>query len=260
MILRSITGALLGIAAIVVVVYGGYVYLAVAIGLAVIGLNEYFRFVDRYRPLRLAGFIAVVAMAVAAWFLGTNGLLAAVAGGTFIVCVAGMALGPKPGVVVRIGMTLLGVLGLGLGFAHLVLLRNLDVGRDLVLTVIFGTWTNDTMAYFVGRFFGAHPMAPNLSPKKTWEGFAGGAIFAALIVLLIGLYTPLVPLQSLALAAVIVVFGPGGDLFESLIKRDMEIKDSGRAIPGHGGVLDRFDALLWTTVAAYYLLTVVFHY
>jgi phosphatidate cytidylyltransferase len=100
-----------------------------------------------------------------------------------------------------------------------------------VLTVIFGMWAGDTMAYFTGKLFGSTPMAPKLSPKKTWEGFAGGAVIA--------------------------VVGSLGDLFESLVKRDLQIKDSGRGIPGHGGVLDRFDALMWASVAAYFLLTVV---
>jgi phosphatidate cytidylyltransferase len=111
------------------------------------------------------------------------------------------------------------------------------------------------MAYFTGRFFGSTPMAPVLSPKKTWEGFAGGAISTVLLVVFIGLYTPLGPADSLMLGAVIAVAGPLGDLFESLVKRDVQIKDSGRGIPGHGGVLDRFDALIFTSVASYFLLT-----
>src|SRR5450759_4019099 len=80
---------------------------------------------------------------------------------------------------------------------------------------------------------------------------------AVLVVVFIGLYTELGPAGSLALGAVIAVVGPLGDLFESLVKRDVQIKDSGRGLPGHGGVLDRFDALMWSSVAAYFLLTVV---
>jgi hypothetical protein len=118
--------------------------------------------------------------------------------------------------------------------------------------VIFGTWAGDTMAYFTGKYFGSTPMAPVLSPKKTWEGFAGGAISTVLLVVFIGLYTPLGAADSLVLGAVIAVAGPLGDLFESLIKRDVQIKDSGRGIPGHGGVLDRFDALIFASVASYF--------
>ncbi len=168
----------------------------------------------------------------------------------------GLLIGPKHGITVRMGVTLLGIIYLGLGFSAILLLRRLDVGTAAVLTVIFGTWAGDTMAYFTGRFFGSTPMAPRLSPKKTWEGFAGGAIGTVLLVVFIGLYTPLGPADSVALGAVIAVVGPLGDLFESLVKRDVQIKDCGRGIPGHGGVLDRFDALIWTSVAAYFLLTV----
>jgi phosphatidate cytidylyltransferase len=131
-------------------------------------------------------------------------------------------------------------------------------GRDMVLTVVFGTWAGDTMAYFTGKYFGSTPMVPTLSPKKTWEGFLGGLIGTVLLVVLIGLYTELGPTQSVILGATIGIVGPIGDLFESLVKRDVQIKDSGRGIPGHGGVLDRFDALLWTSVASYFVLTAGF--
>ena len=167
----------------------------------------------------------------------------------------GLAAGPKRGVTVRMAVTVLGMLYIGLGFSAVLLLRPMDENGLILLTVIFGTWAGDTMAYFTGRFFGSTPMAPVLSPKKTWEGFAGGAISAVLLVVFIGLYTPLGPADSLILGAVIAVAGPLGDLFESLVKRDVQIKDSGHGIPGHGGVLDRFDALIFASVAAYFVLT-----
>ena len=254
---RIITGAVLAALAVVLVVHGGLVYFFVMLALALIGLNEFYRLVKRYRPLPLAGFIGAGVMLYMAWFRTPEGLLGALALGVFLTALLGLLSGPKPGVSVRMAMTLLGMLYLGLGFSALLLLRQLDVGAAVVLTVIFGTWAGDTMAYFTGKYFGSTPMAPRLSPNKTWEGFAGGAIGTVLLVVFIGLYTELGLGDSLLLGAVIAVVGPLGDLFESLIKRDVQIKDSGRGIPGHGGVLDRFDALLWTSVAAYFLLTVV---
>ncbi len=226
------------------------------LALALIGLNEYFVLMKRYRPLPLGGFLAIAVMVYMAWFHTPLGVLGAVALGTLLVAVSGLLIGPKVGVTVRLAVTLLGILYLGLGFTHLLLLRELDAGRDIVLTVIFGTWAGDTVAYFTGKYFGTRPMAPNLSPKKTWEGFAGGVAGTILLVVFIGLYTDLTVVDSLLLGVVIAVLGPAGDLFESLLKRDVQIKDSGRGLPGHGGVLDRFDALLWTSVASYYLLTV----
>ena len=254
---RIISGVVLAVLAVVLVLHGGLIYFFVMLALALIGLSEFYRLVKTYRPLPLAGFAAVGVMLYMAWFRTPFGLLGALALAFFLVALLGLLIGPKHGVSVRMAVTLLGILYVGLGFSALLMLRRLDVGAAAVLTVIFGTWAGDTMAYFTGRFFGSTPMAPRLSPKKTWEGFAGGAIGTILLVVFIGLYTDLGPADSLMLGAVIAVMGPLGDLFESLIKRDVQIKDSGRGIPGHGGVLDRFDALMWTSVAAYFLLTAV---
>ncbi len=256
MITRIITGTILALLAIVIIVNGGLVYFFVMLALALVGLNEYLQLMKRYRPLPLAGFLAVAVMMYMAWFQTPLGLLGAIVLGLGLVGVSGLLIGPRPGVTVRMATTMLGILYLGLGFSHLLLLRDLDGGRDIVLTVIFGTWAGDTVAYFTGKYFGSTPMVPTLSPKKTWEGFAGGVVGTILLVVFIGLYTDLSAFDSLLLGAVIAVVGPAGDLFESLLKRDVQIKDSGRGLPGHGGVLDRFDALLWTAMASYYLLTV----
>lgn len=253
---RIITGAILAVVAVAVVIYGGLVYFFIMAALALLGLNEYFQLTKQFHPLSIAGFLAVAAMVSMAWFQTPLGVLGAIALGMLLIAAFGLAAGAKRGVTVRMGITALGILYLGLGFAHLLMLRELTAGREIVLTVIFGTWAGDTMAYFTGKYLGRTPMAPSLSPKKTWEGFAGGAIGTVALVVLFGLYTPLSVVDSLLLGGVIAVLGPAGDLFESLIKRDMQIKDSGRGLPGHGGVLDRFDALLWTSVASYYLLTV----
>jgi phosphatidate cytidylyltransferase len=252
---RVITGLVLAVVAVVVVVHGGLIFFLLMLALGLVGLNEFYRLTRMYHPLTLAGFASLAVMLYMAWWHSLSGLFGAVAIATLLVALLGLLAGPRPGVTVRMAVTLLGVLYLGLGFSAVLLLRRLDVGTAVLLTVVFGTWAGDTMAYFTGRFFGNTPMAPKLSPKKTWEGFAGGAISCVLLVVFIGLYTPLGPADSLALGAVIAVVGPLGDLFESLVKRDVQIKDSGRGIPGHGGVLDRFDALLWTAVAAYFLLT-----
>jgi phosphatidate cytidylyltransferase len=254
---RIITGVVLGVLAVVVVVHGGLVFFAVMLALALLGLNEFYRLTRKYRPLPLAGFLGVALMASMAWFYSPFAVLGAVCAGVLFTALLGLLAGPKPGVTVRMAVTVLGMLYLGLGFSAVLLMRRLDVGSAALLTVIFGTWAGDTMAYFTGKFFGSTPMAPVLSPKKTWEGFAGGAISTVLLVVFIGLYTELGAADSLILGAVIAVAGPLGDLFESLVKRDVQIKDSGRGIPGHGGVLDRFDALIFSSVAAYFVLTLV---
>ena len=117
-------------------------------------------------------------------------------------------------------------------------------------------WSNDTGAYLVGRKWGRHPLAPTLSPGRTWEGWAGGAVVA----LLVGgmLHHNLGAAGSgnwLVLASLVSVFGPLGDVLESLLKRRASIKDSGQILPGHGGILDRFDShLLAAPLALLYLI------
>jgi phosphatidate cytidylyltransferase len=265
---RIITGVVLAVMALLVVAQGGLVFFAVVLALGVLGLNEFYRLTRHYRPVALAGFVALVAMLCAAWFGSARGALGGVALAVLLAALGGFLIGPKPGVTVRIATTLLGVVYIGLGFSGLLLLRNValpsmdDGGAWLVGMTVFGAWGGDTMAYFIGKWFGHTPMAPVLSPKKTWEGFAGGALSTILLVVFIGF---MMGYRSdgwsagagLLLGAVIAVAGPLGDLFESLIKRDVRIKDSGRGLPGHGGVLDRFDALLWASAAAYFLVIAV---
>jgi len=252
---RVIVGAVLAVLAVVLIVHGGWWFFAMMALVSFLGLNEFYRMMRPYRPIALAGFAGLALVLVAAWFgqpLQTVGACAAALVVTFAIAVIP---GPRRGVSVRIAMTMLGLIYVGLGFAHLLFIRRLDEGMALVLTVVFGAWGGDTVAYFTGRYFGSTPMAPRLSPKKTWEGFVGGFIGTILVVVFVGLYTELSPYNSLILGLTIAVTAPIGDLFESLLKRDVEIKDAGRAFPGHGGILDRFDGLIFASVASFYVIT-----
>jgi phosphatidate cytidylyltransferase len=131
----------------------------------------------------------------------------------------------------------------------------LDLGAWLMLTVLLVIWAGDTGAYFVGRAVGRHKMAPEISPNKTWEGAAGG--FAASWAIGAGMLWPLglPPVLWLLFGPVVGIAGQIGDLVESGIKRELGIKDFGSIIPGHGGVLDRFDSLLFAAPTAHFLLT-----
>jgi phosphatidate cytidylyltransferase len=125
------------------------------------------------------------------------------------------------------------------------------------LGIVFLIWANDTFAYFVGSMIGKHKMLPSVSPKKSWEGFFGGLVFALITGWILAIYFPKLDLLHWLIVAVIVVlFGTIGDFFESMIKRQAGVKDSGNILPGHGGFLDRFDALLFCVpfVAVYLLL------
>ena len=113
-------------------------------------------------------------------------------------------------------------------------------------------WLNDTGAYCVGSLLGKHRLFERISPKKSWEGFGGGLLFALLASLLFAHLQPAYStVQWIGLAVVVVVFGTWGDLIESLLKRQLGIKDSGHLLPGHGGMLDRFDSVLLAIPAAY---------
>ncbi|BDG08889.1 phosphatidate cytidylyltransferase [Anaeromyxobacter paludicola] len=135
----------------------------------------------------------------------------------------------------------------GLLLATLVALR-LRFGWPWVILAFVVTWGNDTFAYFAGRAFGKHPMYPRVSPKKTWEGYAGGvvgSVLTAFLAKLPFLAPEITPLGCVVLGLGGALLGPAGDLAESLLKRAAGIKDSGKLIPGHGGLLDRIDALLF---------------
>ncbi len=150
--------------------------------------------------------------------------------------------------------TLAGILYVGWLLGHYVALRELASGRDWVLFALFATFASDTAAYFVGRAWGKHRLAPGISPGKTWEGACGGILAAVVIGALLTLLPdlPIGYAQAIPLAAAVSVFGQLGDLVESLFKRNMGVKDSGKVLPGHGGFLDRMDSVLFAGVVVYY--------
>jgi len=149
--------------------------------------------------------------------------------------------------------------------SYLVSLRRIPDGEWWVLLALPTTWLSDSAAYFVGRAFGRHKMAPRLSPKKTWEGYLagvlGGALGGGTLGLALGLVAGASSLVTGAHGAVlgtaIGLLSPLGDLGISMIKREVAVKDTGNLIPGHGGALDRIDSLLWAGVLAFYLATLL---
>lgn len=142
----------------------------------------------------------------------------------------------------------------GVPMAHLGLISFLQNGVFLVLVAIVGPWISDAGAYFAGRLFGRHQLFPTLSPKKTVEGGIGGLILTTAIVGWFSFeYIEFDPLKSVALGAMVSISSQAGDLFESTLKRILDVKDIGRILPGHGGMLDRIDSLLFAAPAVYYV-------
>ena len=235
---------------------GGWWIVALGAVAGTIALHEYFGMIRELRPVALAGFAGLalallgVQLGGIAWmlagFLATLGL----AFGLFLVART------RTSATVAVGSTVLGTGWIGLGLGHLILLRALPTHAQLAaFTVIIAVFAADTAAYFTGRLVGRHRMAPTLSPGKTWEGFVAGTA-TAVFVAFVALYrTGFVDgWRSIALGFVIALTAALGDLFESALKRDMHVKDSGSLLAGHGGMLDRIDALLFAGIAAYYAI------
>jgi len=150
--------------------------------------------------------------------------------------------------------TMAGMLYIGWLLSYFVALRGLDWGREWVLFALLTTFASDSAAFFTGRAWGRHHLAPGISPGKTWEGaIAGvfGAIIAGiLLIMLLGL--PLSYGGAILLGLLVSLFGQSGDLIESLFKRNMGVKDSGKLLPGHGGFLDRMDSIVFAGIVVYY--------
>ena len=145
-------------------------------------------------------------------------------------------------------------LWIGTPLAHLELIGELPDGRYLVLVAVVGPWISDSGAYFIGRFFGRHELSPALSPKKTYEGAIGGLLVTVAAVEYFAYeFLDVSIIEAALLGVAVSAFSQAGDLFESALKRILDLKDLGHVLPGHGGILDRIDSLLFTTPAVYYL-------
>jgi phosphatidate cytidylyltransferase len=159
-------------------------------------------------------------------------------------------------------VTLAGVLYIGWFGAYFISLRNLPEGKWWILVVLPAVWFADAGAYFIGKRFGRHKLCPRLSPKKTWEGYLGGIVVGVLLTALFtaiwrvgaGPNSTITPLRGALVGLVMGIFPTLGDLGESMIKRQVGVKDSGNVLPGHGGAFDRIDSWLWAVVIGYYMV------
>jgi len=248
---------LAGIPLVLGAVYlGGWWVFALAAVAAAVALHEFWLMTRPLRPLAPAGYVgAGLALAAAevgdvGWMLG--GAMTAFALAFVLKAVAET----RQAATTSISATVMGTMWIGVGLGFLVLVRELpEHGRLAAFTVLLAIWAGDTFAYFGGRLLGRHKMAPRTSPGKTWEGFVFGTA-ATIFVTFVALYEQdfLTIAESLVLGAVLAVAAPLGDLFESLLKRDAGVKDSGSLLGGHGGMLDRLDAFLFAAPAAYFTI------
>jgi phosphatidate cytidylyltransferase len=237
---------------------GGTLFALLLIGLGFVCLHELYGMLEAVRPVRLAGFLGIAGLVFAAQYGDDFDIVlvsAAAVLGTFLLA---MLRANHRHVTLAIGATLLGVFWVGLALAHATLLRGLDHGDGLLIDVLLATFVGDTGAYFGGRIYGAHALAPSISPGKTVEGLICGFIFGVAAFWFAGLYQDwLSGAEALAIGACVAAAAPLGDLFESMVKRDLGVKDSGRFFGEHGGALDRLDAALVTVIVGYYAASAI---
>ncbi len=247
---------------------GALAFVTVALGLASV---EYFaRVTDKgYRPVIAVGVLACVSAPLAAYWVGEAAIPMVLAFGFFAAAISFIAAdsveaGPMPNMAITmLGVVWIGVLG---SYAALILAwsnfgTGTPWGTDTLVLIAIGVVANDVGAYFVGSAFGRTPLRPWISPNKSLEGLLGGTILTLLVMLIIGMQDLSDTWSStshlLMLGIVISAMAPLGDLTESMFKRNLDVKDFGAIIRGHGGVLDRFDGFLFALPAVYYLMLVV---
>jgi phosphatidate cytidylyltransferase len=241
--------------AVAIVAIGEGVFAGAMIVLAILGLREFFRMAAGAHPIMLPAYLAVAGMVIAAYYGGSFQILLVFAALFPAAYLFAAARRSYEGVTVSLAITVLGVAWIGLGFSHAVLLRDLPThGGALLIDVLVATFLGDTAAYGAGRLFGSRRITPRISPNKTLEGLVGGFLGATLGFWFAGLYQDWLPgIDALLMGMCIAVIAPIGDLFASLIKRDLQVKDTGGLFGPHGGLIDRLDAVLFTVVAGYYL-------
>lgn len=283
MLTRIITGLVGAAAAVLLITRGHEAFSLAVMALAMLGWQEYRRMaanknVSVYYLTSGVGALLLPALAAAAYYFNIEALytmafltmttalfvIFSAAEALYRHCRCGEADWARQAAANVWGMAYTGLL-----LAHVILLRSMDgprldmgfhifeYGEACLWTVLLGTWASDTFAYFVGRACGRRPFC-SVSPKKSLEGAAGGFIGCVLVTAACGIIGLGIPLwQALTVALGVAVFAPLGDLVESVLKRTFEVKDSGSLLPGHGGVLDRFDSLLFTAPVAYYLFMIM---
>ena len=258
MLWQRILSALVLIPVLVAVIWYGEPWFSITVALVVaVGIIEFYRLasIAGWRPFLFLGSILTLLFILNAHSNDertTPLLITSIVVFPLIRC---LLYPTKRNALMNWTWTIGGILYIGWMMSHFVLMREMEDGRDWVFLAIFATFACDTSAYFVGRAFGKHKMAPIVSPGKTWEGALGGLIGTVVATVIIAVVTDLSEAGYhliIPLGFLMGIFAQLGDLAESTIKRSAETKEAGSLIPGHGGMLDRLDSLIFTVVLVYY--------
>lgn len=256
---RTTSGAIYALLIVACLFIGPFTTTLLVVCMAWLCCSEFFRMtrMGGRMPNEIYGLSAAILFPLAAYFRGVAGLAVVLL--LFLVAIAAWYVATPRAGIGDVAVSVFGPIYTSFAFSAIVLVRVSDKGVHgalLTLGVMLSLWANDAVAYLVGSRIGSHKLAPRISPNKSWEGFwAGlaGSIAVWVVLALAGVANIGVPLAAVV-GLVVGIVGVVGDLFESRIKRGVGVKDSGNLIPGHGGLLDRSDSLLFGSIAAYILL------
>ncbi len=257
MLKQRVISAIVGIPFLIVIFWFGdpLFTLLIALG-AVWGCLEFYRmiFPDKGRGFTYLGLLWSALFVLSPHLHTTYSTPLLITSAIVILLIWFLIVSPKDTAFSNWTWTMVGILYTGWLLSYWVELRDLTDGKYWALLAIFTTFACDTSAFFIGRTWGKHRLAPRISPGKTWEGAVGGALGAITSCLIFKVIFPL-PINYwgvILLGFIIGLFAQLGDLVESILKRSAGVKDSGKTIPGHGGILDRIDSLIFTGVIVYY--------
>lgn len=268
LITRILTGIVFVVILLGGIVLNEYIYLGVFSLILILALKEFYELINEKQethiniPLNVVGGLFL--------FLGSYCIFSslhssAILLAPFILYILALFISTlfsyKPNILKTLSFSLFGQLYIALSFA---LLNGISFDKTdsyynyiFILAMFIFVWVNDSFAYLTGSFLGKNKLFERISPKKTWEGAAGGALFTLVAAVIVSFFYKELSLTGwIGFALVVVVFGTLGDLFESLLKRKLEVKDSGNVLPGHGGILDRFDSAIFAIPALFVYMEV----
>ncbi len=259
MLKYRILTALIGIPLLLFLLYIGSIALFISVlVLFILGLREFVNIAENagIYPIKEAMYVSGFLILLEAYFFrGEQAMFINFI--VFLILVLQLLFQSKKYKISSLGISFLGVIYVGL-LKYILLLRELPDGLLYIIFAFVLTWMVDTGAYFSGRRFGNSKLAPTISPNKTKEGALGGFITTIITALILSITViPIEPGDAVIIGSLIGIFGQIGDLLESYLKRSANIKDSGQLLPGHGGVLDRFDSILLTVPVTYYYILLI---
>jgi phosphatidate cytidylyltransferase len=268
MLKHRVVTAAVGVPLIILAIWFGDPWITLFIAAAALaGTYEFYHIAnfDRREPLLYLGLLWTLALVLSPHYRNPD-LLPIIVTAAMLVSLICLLLRPsREKAFHKWAWTIAGALYVGWMLSYWLNLRGLEDGRDWVYLAMLTTFANDTSAFFIGRARGKHKLAPAISPAKTWEGAIGGLVSAILAAIVIAMVLRLISVQLgapfafrywqiIILGFLVGLFAQLGDLVESLLKRKMGVKESGSLLPGHGGILDRFDSLIFVGAVVYYYI------